>query len=93
LGLPSGAFGGIDSLHYERDVGKKGIFSLDGRGIFDNDDYAVRLQLADPDKGFIRAGYREFRRWYDGSGGFSPSNRVWLNLYDDEFYLKPGDAC
>ena len=26
-----------------------------------NDDYMVKLSLSEPDKGYIRAGYREFR--------------------------------
>src|SRR5437899_2279905 len=33
-GLPSGAFGGVEDFHYEEDIKKKGIFKVDGRGIF-----------------------------------------------------------
>lgn len=91
-GLPSGAYGGIDSLHYEQDVGQRGIFKFDGRGIFNNDDYLVRLELSDPEKGFIRGGYREFRTWSDGSGGYSPAGMVWVEPYDDQLHLDRGDA-
>src|SRR5438094_611903 len=38
--VPKGAYGGISDFHYEQDVGKKGLFEVDGRGIFDNHDYS-----------------------------------------------------
>jgi hypothetical protein len=85
-------FGGIEDFHFERDVGKRGLFTLDGRGIFDNHDYGVRLQLSHPDKGYVRAGYREFRTWYDGSGGFFPLNGQWISLYDEDLAIDRGEA-
>lgn len=90
-GLPADAYGGVDQLHYEQDVGQRGLFELDARGIFDNDDYSLRLNLEHPDYGYVRTGYREFRSWYDGSGGFLPNSGTFLNLYDDELYLDRGE--
>src|SRR5262249_29634831 len=29
-GLPATAFGGVEDFHYEQDIGKKGIFKVDG---------------------------------------------------------------
>ena len=83
-GLPAGAFGGVDELHYEQDVGKKGLFKIDGRGIFDNHDYSLKLELSNPDIGYLRGGYKEFRSWFDGSGGYFPKNAQWFSLYDEE---------
>ncbi|MBI4659835.1 MAG: hypothetical protein HY735_13425 [Verrucomicrobia bacterium] len=91
-GLPGGAFGGVEDFHYEQDVGKKGLFKIDGRGIFDNDDYSLKLELSNPDIGYLRAGYREFRSWYDGSGGYSPLGNRWFSLTDDELALDRGEA-
>ena len=90
--LPRGGFGGVEDFHFEQDVGKRGLFSVDGRGIFDINDYDLRLNLSHPDKGFVRAGYREFRTWYDGSGGFFPPNSQWITLYDEDFELDRGEA-
>lgn len=87
-GLPDGVFGGVQDFHYEQDVGKKGaLFKVDGRGIFDNHDYGLQLELSQPDKGFVRFGYTEFREWYDGGGGYFPGTGpgqvpLWFNLYD-----------
>jgi hypothetical protein len=92
VGLPTGVFGGIESFHYEQDVRKDGLFKVDGRGIFDNHDYAIRLELSRPEKGFVRVGYEAFRTWYDGSGGYFPGNDLWFNLSQDEFAVDRSEA-
>lgn len=84
-------FGGIEDFHYEQDVGKKGLFKVDGRGIFDNHDYLLKLDLSNPELGYVRAGYREFRTWYDGSGGYFPGPGGWVSLYDDQLALDRGE--
>ncbi|HKS37955.1 MAG TPA: hypothetical protein VJW76_12235 [Verrucomicrobiae bacterium] len=87
-GIREDAFGGLEELHLEQDVGKRGLFTIDGRAIYDNHDYSVRLELSEPEKGFLRAGYTEFRTWYDGSGGFFPlGTNNWFSLYDEELAI------
>jgi hypothetical protein len=92
LQRPSGIYGGISDFHYEEDIGKRGIFKIDGHGIFDAHDYGVRLELSDPEVGFIRAGYSQFRVWYDGSGGYYPGNAQWISLYDEQFTIDRSEA-
>ena len=86
-GIRRDAFGGIEDLHFEQDVGKRGLFTLDGRAIYDNHDYALRLDLSYPDLGYVRAGYREFRTWYDGSGGFFPPTDLWFSIFDEQLAI------
>ncbi len=90
--LPRGAFGGVEGFHYEKSVGKEGLFKLDGRGIFDLHDYNLKLDYSYPDKGYVRAGYREYRTWYDGSGGFLPQGEKWFSLYNENLHIDRGDA-
>lgn len=87
-----GTFGGIEDFHYERPIDKQGLFEIDGRGIFDNSDYELKVGLKHPEKGYVRAGYREFRSWYDGSGGFSKGSNAWVSLYNEELHLDRGEA-
>jgi hypothetical protein len=89
---PAGVFGGIEDFHWETPVQKQGILTIDGRGIFDNHDYALTLNVSHPEKGYVRAGYREFRTWYDGSGGFFPPNGQWFELFEDEMAVDRGEA-
>lgn len=92
-GLPANmAFGGINAFHYELPIGKKGQFTADGRGIFDNHDYDLRLEVSHPDIGYVRAGVRQYREYYDGSGGYLPSNGAFNQLPNNELALDRGTA-
>jgi hypothetical protein len=90
--MSAGVFGGVEDFHLETPFQKKGTFTVDGRGIFDNHHYNLALGLSYPDIGYMRAGYREFRTWYDGSGGFFPPNGQWFNLYDDKLHVDRREA-
>jgi hypothetical protein len=90
--LKKGPFGGVEDFHFEQDIGQRGLFQIDGRGIFDNHDYSLTLDLSHPELGYIRGGYREFRTYYDGSGGFSPTSNAWVTLYNEELHLDRGQA-
>src|SRR6185436_18712531 len=46
--VPVGVFGGVGDFHFETPFQKKGLITLDGRGIFDNHDYGITLGLAYP---------------------------------------------
>ena len=85
-------FGGIQDLHFEAPVGKKGLFTIDGHAIFDQHDYDVKLELSQPDLGYIQAGYTEFRSWYDGNGGFFPVNGAFFPPPFPEMTLDRGEA-
>ena len=85
--LRKGPFGGVEDFHFEHDIGKRGLLQIDGRGIFDNHDYGVKLDLSHPQIGYARGGYREFRTFYDGSGGYSPRSNAWVSIYDEDFSL------
>src|SRR5262245_44624147 len=92
-GMPAGTFGGVEDFHLEQKAGKQGLFTIDGRGIFDNHDYALKLQLTEPDKGYVQFGYREFRTWYDGSGGFYPGGtNHWFDLYSEQMHVDRGEV-
>src|SRR5436305_6894829 len=86
------AYGGIQDLHLEGTVGKNTQFSLAGHALWDFNDYDITLQLAKPNLGYLKAGYTEFRSWYDGNGGFFPHNDVFFNPPYPEMHVDRGDA-
>jgi hypothetical protein len=85
-------FGGIEDLHFEQPVGKKGQLTIDGHAIFDNHDYDVKVDLTFPGVGYVRGGYTEFRSWYDGNGGFFPVNGQFFAPPHQEMELDRGEA-
>ncbi len=90
--VPAGAFGGVESSHFEQPVGTNRLVQVDGRGIFDNHDYELKLQLTQEQLGYIQAGYREYRTWYDRNGGFFPPTASWFTPYNREAAIDRGDA-
>jgi hypothetical protein len=85
-------YGGIQDLHLEGTIGKNLQFTLDGHALWDFNDYDVTVQLAKPNFGYIKAGYQEFRSWYDGNAGFFPHNDVFFNPPYPEMHVDRGDA-
>lgn len=77
---PTGVWGGVTDFHYEQDVGKKGLFEVDGRGIFDERNYSLFLSYKDPDYGYLKAGFEEFKTYYDASGGYFAGNGAYFGF-------------
>jgi hypothetical protein len=85
-------YGGIQDLHFERTFDKNGLFSVDGHALWDFNDYDITVELSKRNLGYIKAGYTEFRTWYDGNAGFFPHNDVFFNPPYPEMHIDRGDA-
>jgi hypothetical protein len=90
--LPNGTFGGVESFFWETDVNDDTTFRMEARSIFDSVDYRVKMELANPDLGYLRGGYHQFRTWYDGSGGFFPPSDTWFSFFDQNLFIDRGEA-
>ncbi|HKP04291.1 MAG TPA: hypothetical protein VJU77_13140 [Chthoniobacterales bacterium] len=89
--LSGDVFGGISDLHYETTM-DKGTLTVDGHAFFGLHDYDVTVGFTQTDVGYVRAGYTEFRTWYDGNGGFFPGNGLWFPPTSPEDRLDRGEA-
>ncbi|HJW39268.1 MAG TPA: hypothetical protein VJ420_11695 [Candidatus Udaeobacter sp.] len=92
--LPGGqVYGGIQDLHFEQTFDKNGLFSIDGHALWDFNDYDITVQLSKPKLGYIKAGFTEFRSWYDGNGGFFPhEGAMYFQPPFPEMHIDRGDA-
>lgn len=89
---PTDMFGGITDFHYEMDVGKKGLFEVDGRSVLHSDDYGLTLKLSDPDWGYVRVGFEQYDTYYNGKGGYEPISGAFFALADNELTVQRGKA-
>ncbi len=75
-GIKDNFTGGIEKFLMTGKVGKDLELTLEGRGIFNAHDYKVQLELVKPDFWFLRAGYTEWRKYYNGNGGYYSTNNL-----------------
>jgi hypothetical protein len=90
--VPSDGFGGIENLYMEWLYGEDVSIKLEGRGIIDANDYLAKIRIEQPDKGYVSAGYREFRTWYDGTGGFFPQNSTIFSIFNEDLNLDRAET-
>lgn len=63
--------GGIENFSYLKYFANKDRLAMDGRAIAGNNDYAFNLDFAREGVGSLIFEFEEFRKYYDGSGGYS----------------------
>ncbi len=84
--------GGLEALRMEWYGDEGESMLLEGRAIVDNSDYLLTLDFKQPEKGFVSAGYKEFRTYYDGSGGFFPQTGAFPSIFGEGLELDRGRA-
>jgi hypothetical protein len=91
LHMNTGPFGGIEDLHFQGNAFSNTLFTLDGRSIFDNHDYQVKLGLSHPDLWFLKLNFENFRTWYNNAGGYYPPTGTEYSGSPDVLALDRGE--
>lgn len=76
---PENGAGGIEDLHIAKDLSKTTNLTFDGHALAGIEDYLAQLKLTKNEVGSVDIGYKRFRTFYDGVGGFFSNNPV--NFY------------
>lgn len=82
---------GIEALHFGKDVNKDTTMEIDGRALTGAEDYLGKLKLTKSEVGSVEVGYKRFRTFYDGIGGFFPLGQTWLPLGNEELHTDRGN--
>lgn len=65
-----GMSGGLEQLTLEHTYGSDVALSIEARAVVPEEDYNLELEVKKSDLGFFRGGYTEYRKYFDGTGGF-----------------------
>lgn len=82
---------GIEELRYSKDLEKDVTMEIDGRALFGAEDYLGKLKFSKNEVGSFEVGYKSFRTFYDGIGGFFPLNKQWNALTPEALHLDRGE--
>jgi hypothetical protein len=80
-----GAYG-IEDLHLYRDISDNTTMVIDGKALLGSEDYLGKVTFAKSEFGTAEFGYKSFRTFYNGIGGFFPKNGAWMPLSNQELH-------
>jgi hypothetical protein len=69
-GMKSGFGGGIEHFALEERKSSGETVSAEGRVLFPDEDFQIKLEVRKPDVGFVRGGFEQWRKYYDDTGGY-----------------------
>jgi hypothetical protein len=82
--------GGIEDLSYSYDLNKDTSLQLNGHALVGANDYLASFKLSKNELGSFEAGYKTFRTFYDGAGGFFPGNNAFIPLFPRAQFVDRG---
>ena len=81
---------GIEDLRIGKDLSKDVTVQIDGKALGVTDDYLGSFLVTKNDVGSVEFGYKRFRTYYDGVGGFFPVNNQWMPLGNEALHVDRG---
>jgi hypothetical protein len=84
---PNDGGAGIEDLHISKDLSKSTTAVIDGKAMVGSEDYLARVNITKNEVGSVDAGYKRFRTFYDGVGGFFPLNKQWMPLANEDLHI------
>ena len=84
---PSDGGVGIEDLHISKDLSKATTMVIDGKALAGTEDYLAKLNLAKNEVGSVDVGFKRFRTFYDGAGGFFPVSKQWSALANEDLHV------
>ena len=88
--IPKVGAAGIEAFNYTRDLSKVTTLQIDGQALPGAEDYLLGVRVVKNEVGSFEAGYKSFRTFYDGAGGFFPTNNAWMAALPRALYVDRG---
>jgi cytochrome c len=91
-GMREGLGSGLEQFSLQEQLGPDKKFSAEGRALFPDNDFQIKLALEKTDLGFVRAGFEQWRRYYDDTGGYYRPFAVPAFALNRDLHLDLGRA-
>ncbi len=78
---------GIEDMYFAKDLDKTTSMLIDGHALAITGDYLAKFLVTKSDVGSVEMGYKSFRTFYDGAGGFFPLNKYWSTLSPEDLHV------
>lgn len=84
--FPENGAWGIEALRLNKDINDATALSVEGKALVGKEDYLGAFKLTKNEVGTFDVGYKRYRTFYDGIGGFFPLNNRWMQLANPELH-------
>ena len=81
---------GIEEMRFGKDFSKDTNFQFDGKILSGVEDYLSKIKITKDEVGSVEVGYKRFRTFYDGVGGFFANNNGWMPLSNQYLHVDRG---
>lgn len=88
--VPKVGAAGIEAFNLTRELSKITTLVVDGQALPGSEDYLLGFRVTKNEVGTFEAGYKTFRTFYDGAGGFFPTNNAWKSALPRALYVDRG---
>jgi hypothetical protein len=86
-GNPSAGTFGIEDLVLNKDLSDDTSLKFNGKALDGSDDYLAQLNVSKVNFGSVDAGYKRFRIFYDGVGGFFPTDNFFAKMSPEDLHV------
>ena len=86
-GVPSNGTYGIEDFFYTKDLAKDTTVKVAGHAMDGSDDYLGVVDLSKDDLGSVEIGYKRYRIFYDGVGGFFPLADQFQRMSQEDLHV------
>ncbi len=88
--VPKVGAAGIEEFNLTKELSKVTTMVVNGQALPGAEDYLLSVNITKNEVGSVEAGYKTFRTFYDGAGGFFPTNNVWMAAMPRALYVDRG---
>ena len=89
-GMKEGFAGGVTDALFSQQIGPNEKFLLEGHFIVPDQDFRLKLALDETDRGFVHAGFEEWRKYYTDTGGYDPAVAPPEFNFNHDLYVDNG---
>jgi len=88
--VPKVGAAGIEAFNYTKELSKVTTMVVNGQALPGAEDYLASINITKNEVASFEAGYKTFRTFYDGAGGFFPTNNVWMAAMPRALHVDRG---
>lgn len=91
LQMRKDGFLGIEDMRYFRQIDDATAMKLRGKAMAGNGDYLLDIAITRDEVGYLKFGYKQFRTYFDGSGGVWPATGMGFQIFDEAMHIDRGN--